>query len=70
MEWMIINNGNAPGYIWFDGTVSGTQGFLLGPGGGFASMSIDEDGEEVTRELWAVSPTGSSQMSGFEVVTK
>jgi hypothetical protein len=70
MGWFIFNSGNATAYIWFDNTVSSSVGFPLPPIGGAASMSVDEDGEEVTREVWVTIAAGIAQMAGWEVMAK
>lgn len=68
--WLFMNRGVDNMFLGFDGGVGGTFGILIPPFGGAASMSLDEDGEEVTRELWAIAPGTSGNIFGFEIARK
>ena len=64
-QWLIINLSSNDVYLGFSSEVSSTRGIRLGPGGGFATMNADEDGEAVCREVWAVASADGSKIYVF-----
>jgi len=52
--WLIVNLSPNDGYAGWDPTVSPTRGMLIPANGGYASASIEEDGELVIHEVYAV----------------
>jgi len=54
LMWLIVNLSSYNVYIAFEPDVSTTKGVLLSANGGSCSMSVDEDGEAVTHEVWAI----------------
>jgi len=52
--WLIVNLSANNGYIGWDTLVSSTRGLLVAANGGFVSASIEEDGELVIQEVYAV----------------
>jgi len=65
-HWLVINLSPNEVYLGFDEDVSSTRCVLLGANGGFASMSVDEDGEVVTWEVWAVAAAAGSAIYVIE----
>lgn len=60
---VLVNNLGANSvYVGLDGRVSATRGFIVPPNGGSVTLWVDEDFTLVTRELWAISPGGNSQL--------
>jgi len=56
-------------YIGFSPLVSATNGLYISGNGGSMSVTVDEDDELTTYELWGVSETGSSLIYIAEVVS-
>jgi len=52
--WLIVNLSANNGYMGWDTLVSSTRGLLVAANGGFVSASIEEDGELVIQEVYAV----------------
>lgn len=49
--WLAVNNGPNAGALGFDPSITTVNGVVMGPNGGFSSMSVFEDGEGVS---WGV----------------
>ena len=56
-------------YIAFSPLVSATNGLYISGNGGSMSVTVDEDDELTTYELWAVSEAGSALVYIAEVVS-
>jgi hypothetical protein len=67
MMWLIINLSTNTVYLGFDPQVSSTRGIILGASGGYASMVIEDDGEAVAYEVWAVATGPNSPIYVIEV---
>jgi len=52
--WLIVNLSGNNGYIGWDTQVSSTKGLFIAGNGGFVSASIEEDGELVIYDVWAI----------------
>jgi len=52
--WLVVNLSPNNGYLGWDTQVSSTRGLLVAANGGFVSANIEEDGELVIAEVWAV----------------
>jgi len=52
--WLVINLSANDGYIGWDTLVASNRGLYLPANGGYASASIEEDGELVIYEVWAI----------------
>jgi len=52
--WLVVNLSANNGYLGWDTLVSSTRGLLVAANGGFVSASIEEDGELVIQEVYAV----------------
>jgi len=67
---LAINLSSYDGYIGFDTEVSSTKGILVPASGGFFELLLEEDGELVTQEVYAISPGGSATWYFVEVLRK
>ncbi|MEM0010448.1 MAG: hypothetical protein QXT84_02000 [Candidatus Bathyarchaeia archaeon] len=56
-------------YIGFSPRVSAANGLYVSGNGGSVSVTVDEDDELTTYELWAISETGGSLVYIAEVVS-
>ena len=52
--WLVVNLSNNNGYLGWDTKVSSTRGLFVAGNGGFVSANIEEDGERVIAEVWAI----------------
>jgi len=52
--WLVINLSVNKGYVGWDGEVASTKGVPIAPSGGYVSCTVEEDGELVIYEVWAV----------------
>jgi len=52
--WLIVNLSGNDGYAGWDAQVSSTRGLLVPSNGGYVSASIEEDGELVIYEVYAI----------------
>jgi len=52
--WLVVNLSNNNGYVGWSRNVSSTRGMLLAANGGYASASIEEDGELVIYPVFAI----------------
>lgn len=57
-----INLGSEPVYLMYDDAVSTTRGIVLTTNGGGVSLNVRDDQTLPTREWWALTSTGSSDM--------
>jgi len=65
--WLIVNLSPYDGYVGWDSQVSATRGLLLPANGGYASVSIVEDGELTIMEVYAINLTASGTWMIVEV---
>ena len=66
--WLVVNRSVSAGAITFNPSAFSGRGLLLAPFGSSASMSVEEDGEQVSNELWATNETGAGFWWVFEVM--
>jgi len=66
--FMVVNLSNVDGYLGFDREVSATRGFRIPSNGGSLTALIEEDGELVLQEVFAISPLGAGTWYIIEVV--
>ena len=59
---VIVNLGTEPVYVMFDDEVSTSRGIYLAGSGGFVSMDVRNDQTLPTREWFALSSTGTSDV--------
>ena len=55
LTWLVCNLSDTTCYIAWDRNISDEHGILLSPNGGIASMTMDEDFEATTWELFGLS---------------
>lgn len=65
---LVVNLGVNTVTLGLDGTISANKGFEIAPGGGGVSFDVDEDFTLVTRQFFAVSPAGNSQLYVLEMI--
>lgn len=65
--WLVVNLSPNNVYLAFDPKVSSTRGILLTPSGGWVSMVIEDDGEAVVYEVWAVASAAPSAIYVVEM---
>jgi len=52
--WLVVNLSVNDGYIGWDNEVAATRGLPIAASGGFASCSVEEDGELVIYPVFAI----------------
>jgi len=52
--WLVINLSLNKGYVGWDSEVSSTKGIPIGASGGYVSCNVEEDGELVIYEVYAI----------------
>ena len=52
--WMAVNLSGNKGYIGWSTDVGPAKGIPVSPYGGFVSCTLEEDGELVIHEVWAI----------------
>jgi len=52
--WLVVNLSPNNGFLGWDTLVSSTRGLFIAGNGGFVSANIEEDGELVIQEVWAI----------------
>jgi len=65
--WLVINLSPNVVYLGFTGEVSSTRGIRLDSYGGWASMSVEEDGEAVAYLIFALATGASSAIYVLEI---
>jgi len=65
--WLIVNLSPNDGYAGWDAQVSPTRGILIPANGGYASVSIVEDGELAIMEVYAINLTASGTWMIVEI---
>jgi hypothetical protein len=65
-QWVVVNNGRFPLYFDYGAYVS-INSQAIPPGGGIAESTIDEDGEQVTYEVWVHDPNTQDTCQVYEV---
>jgi len=65
--WLIINLSPNKGYLGWDRAVSSDKGVPLASNGGFVSASIEEDGELVIYEVFAVLENAAGRFYVVEI---
>jgi len=65
--WLIVNLSTYDGYAGWDTQVSSSRGLLIPANGGYASASIEEDGELVIHEVRAINIGGSGTWMIVEI---
>ncbi len=66
--WQVMNRSLNPGSIGFNAGVTTTTGLYLGPTGGYASMSVEDDGEVVTYPVYGIATNPGSTFVIVEVM--
>ncbi len=67
LMFLIINLSSSNMYVAFSPDVSPSKGILLSASGGSVSFTVDDDGEAVTREVWAVAGAANSPIYVIEM---
>ena len=67
---LMVNQSGYDGYVGFDTGVSAAKGIMVPANGGYLVLLIEEDGELVTQEIYALSPGGSGTWYFVEVRRK
>jgi len=57
--WLVVNLSVNKGYIGWDSEVSSSKGIPIAANGGYVSTSIEEDGELVIHEVYALNETAA-----------
>ena len=65
---LIVNLGGNPVSLALSPDVSATNDIIIAAGGATLSMDVDEDFTLVTRQLYAISPAGASQLYVLEMI--
>jgi len=65
--WLIVNLSANNGYVGWDTQVSSSRGLFIAGNGGFISANIEEDGELVIQEVYAVNLGASGTYMIVEV---
>ena len=65
--WLIVNLSANIVYVGLAGDVSATKGIRLDANGGWVSMSVEEDGEAVGYEVFAVATGAASAIYVLEM---
>ncbi len=69
VAWLAINRSVNNGALDYGRDVAFASGVLLGAGGGFASMTVEEDGEAVTYGMWGINDGAAGTWIVLEVET-
>jgi hypothetical protein len=69
MALTITNVGTGVVTVGFDSSVTAGNGIPLAPSGGTLSLNVDEDGELVTYDVFAIAPAGGNNLLAWEVET-
>ena len=69
MALTITNVGTGTITVGFDSSVTAGNGIPLAPNGGTLSLDVDEDGELVTYDIFAVAPAVGNNLLAWEVET-
>lgn len=62
----ILNVGTSNVYVDWNGAVAVGQGVLLTPLGGTLTLVVDEDGELLTYDVWAIAAAAGNNLSVWE----
>ena len=68
-EWTFSNLSPNTIYLFFDSTVSTSNGYVASPSGGFVRCYWEEDGERVGYEVWAIANGAASSFLVEEIVS-
>jgi len=68
--WLIVNLSGNNGYLGWDTQVSSTRGLFIAANGGFVSAMIEEDGELVIYEVWAINQNAQGTYLVVEVMRR
>lgn len=68
VAWLAINRSVNNGALGFDNETTFANGFLLGAGGGFASMDVETDGEAVAYRVVAINDAAAGTWRVIEIV--
>lgn len=68
--WLAVNQSSYDGYVGFDTGVSSSKGILVPANGGYLELLLEEDGELVTQEVYAISPGGAGTWYFVEVIRR
>jgi len=66
--WVVMNRSPYFGSISFYDVFTTATGLYLAGGGGYISMSVDEDGEAVTYPVWGISSVNAQNWYTFTLV--
>lgn len=69
LSWHVCNRSSSPVYFAFSTELTIGNGFFLDANGGFASMTVAEDGEAVGYSVYAISASESAIVRVSEVYT-
>jgi len=65
--WLVVNLSANNGFLGWDTLVSSTRGLFIAANGGFVSANIEEDGELVIYDVWAINQNASGTYLVVEV---
>lgn len=65
--WLAMNCSAGDGRVWWNNTLTSAQGILVAGSSGAASMAVDEDGEIVAWEVFAVSGAAGATWALIEI---
>jgi len=65
--WLVVNLSANVVYMGLSGDVSSTKGIRLDTNGGWASMSVEEDGEAVAYQVFAIASGAGSAIYVLEI---
>jgi len=65
--WIVVNLSANVVYVGLSGGVSATKGIRLDANGGFTSSSVEEDGEAVAYQVFAIATGAASAIYVLEI---
>jgi len=68
--WLVVNLSVNKGYLGFSSDVSSSKGLPVAPSGGFASCSVEEDGELVIYEVYAINENAAGTYYIVEIMRR
>jgi len=68
--WLVVNLSGNNGFLGWDTLVSSTRGLFIAANGGFVSAMIEEDGELVIYEVWAINQNAPGPYLVVEVMRR
>jgi len=68
--WLAINLSSNKGYIGWDTEVSSSRGVPISSNGGYVSCSVEEDGELVIYEVYAINENAQGTYYTVEIMKR